>query len=734
MKKFMLRRVGVADDRFQGRPSLHDCIEVVLQQADTLIDDVIEGLAPMAGGSVVKGKSSLGDRSPIAKSVADSLRAQESSIKSVFVARLQTGVYNAGSEEFADDALVRFEDLQLLDSKQIDASIEHALAMQEVARCVEDVLPALNGLVSSLLGWITSQPHLNPLKPDPFVRALQASLVQHVTDESARAALMIPAAGFLGVGLRQLYREICDWLRSQGVEPAARVGALASGGGAVRDEGSQSSVTRTLVTLDKLRRLLAGELHGSSQVQDFMHTVPASFVALEDMKLVEPMMRRLQMRAKLPQEAVLTESDALAEQTEREPTQSKKLGRQLGAEVVRMMLDNLMQDDRLLLQVRELIKRLEPVLLRLSRTDPRFFSERLHPARRFLDRVTDRSMGYSAESDEGFPKFLAMITKTVGALVDGAWDTDAFAEVVTELDEVWAREDIEQRRRHEEEARALLHAEQRNLLAQRLAEDFRKQQKVGDIPELVVGFLRGPWSQVVAESQLGCVDGSVDPDGYLALVDELLWSVQPRLARRNQNRLVQLVPKLLVKLRQGLMLIDYPEERIPVFFDALITLHEKVFEGGRRMSGESATGSLPEDADALAGEVDRSYDLAAAEFWDDEDEADDVLGSASDDQSLGTTAQRPWSIGDLNIGVWVELQVEQVWLRAQLTWASPHRTLFMFVSRGGLAHSMSRRSMERLRMKGSIRFVSDGHLVDNALDAVAQAALQNDLGQAKQGA
>jgi hypothetical protein len=67
-----------------------------------------------------------------------------------------------------------------------------------------------------------------------------------------------------------------------------------------------------------------------------------------------------------------------------------------------------------------------------------------------------------------------------------------------------------------------------------------------------------------------------------------------------------------------------------------------------------------------------------------------------------------------------------VWVRAQLTWASPHRTLFMFISGGGMAHSMSRRTMDRLRALGLIRLVSDGKVVDNALDAVAAAALRND--------
>jgi hypothetical protein len=68
-----------------------------------------------------------------------------------------------------------------------------------------------------------------------------------------------------------------------------------------------------------------------------------------------------------------------------------------------------------------------------------------------------------------------------------------------------------------------------------------------------------------------------------------------------------------------------------------------------------------------------------------------------------------------------------VWVRAQLSWASPHRTLFMFVSDGGMAHSMSRRTMDRLRGLGLIRLVSDGHVMDSALDAVAREALRNDV-------
>ena len=86
-----------------------------------------------------------------------------------------------------------------------------------------------------------------------------------------------------------------------------------------------------------------------------------------------------------------------------------------------------------------------------------------------------------------------------------------------------------------------------------------------------------------------------------------------------------------------------------------------------------------------------------------------------------------WSIEKLSTGAWVDLAFGGQWVRAQLTWASPHKTLFMFISAGGLAHSMSRRTMDRLRGFGLIRLVSNGRIMDSALDAVAQAALRNDM-------
>ena len=79
------------------------------------------------------------------------------------------------------------------------------------------------------------------------------------------------------------------------------------------------------------------------------------------------------------------------------------------------------------------------------------------------------------------------------------------------------------------------------------------------------------------------------------------------------------------------------------------------------------------------------------------------------------------------MGTWVEIQIKGEWVRAQLTWSSPHATLFMFTSVGGTAHSMSRRTLDRCARSDHLRIVADRPVVDEALDQVAKAALKNSL-------
>lgn len=742
LKKYALRRLGVAQDHGGHRPTVQVCLETILEQSDTLMDDVMAGLQAAVLGK--HSKVAYGLISTPGKEAVEVLCAQMGEVHAIFAATLRRAIFSGATLPGLAQPAVRFDDFQLLEEDQIDSNIEIALTQQEVGMAVGDMLPQLNAYVSGLMGWLTVQPQLNPLRPEAFVYALRETFLQVLDEPQGRNAILTQAAGLLGLSLRQLYKELVDWLRTAGIEPAAQpmVGSSELGGTG-GGSGATPAVARTMLTLDKLRRLLSGELSepaAGSGTHGFSQTLPAAYSALEDMKLLEHMMKRLAERTQQGPSQLENPDGAAAALAGPEKEAPKRLGAQLSEEVVRLMVDNLEQDYRLLAPVRASLRALEPVLQKLVQTDARFFSERTHPARQYLDRITNRSLAFSSIEQPGLARFMKTFDNANSVLIGGEGDAAAFERVLRRLEAGWARDEHEQRQRAEEAARALLHAEQRHLLAQRLVQDFMARVENKSVPDLVVSFLRGPWAQVVAESQLRCVSGTEDADGFLSLVDDLIWSVRVKAARRNRSRLVQLVPSMLVKMRQGLTMIDYPSERIAAFFDELITFHEQAFEGARPPAPTAA----PQEGEVVVaseeGPETRSPDTQASDslldmsdYWMSEAEAQDS-GYLDEVHSVDAALVAPadavpepqlWSAQTLHTGAWVDLAMEGEWVRAQLTWASPHRTLFMFISGGGMAHSMSRRTMERLRAQALIRLVSDGKVLDQALDAVAQTAISN---------
>ena len=160
------------------------------------------------------------------------------------------------------------------------------------------------------------------------------------------------------------------------------------------------------------------------------------------------------------------------------------------------MFDNLAQDARLLPEYQQHLRSIQPAIVRLAQQDSRFFSERSHPARRFLDQMTQRSLAFASDTDDGWARFLATVEAAIHWLDSKVIDADTFRELLEHLQAQWARHDQVLHQRREEAARALLHAEQRNLLPE-MAADSPRRWKAWTWP-LCQRLPQGSWS-VVAE-------------------------------------------------------------------------------------------------------------------------------------------------------------------------------------------------------------------------------------------
>ena len=464
-------------------------------------------------------------------------------------------------------------------------------------------------------------------------------------------------------------------------------------------------------------------------------------------------------------------------------SKAKKISQVLGLDAVRALINQVADDERMLAPVREAFVALEPALLRMALDHPRFFGDESHPARMFVEAVAQRSFKYNDEFDPEFEHFMLPVRAAVRELIELPVATPKdFEERRLSLQTQWKQRDDGERETREQAQNSMQFAQERQTLADRIAWEFSLRSDLVGVPAVVADFLYRDWSLVIAHAQLTNTGARLDPGGYLAVVSDLLWSVNREQAIKQPARLFDVVPGLIKTLRRGLDMLGKEPAETQAFFDALIRYHDPVLRLRRlrsaqdvEASGFARTGNswdaLPpleeqvaeqpaprkaeqpwlgrhereaagfEDTGALDWAATAAPTPAEAPAGDAADAAVPVLTEklepAVDDpaQPVAPAAASPAELTEselltriraevarLRTGDWVDLYVHGRWRRAQLSWMSDNGSLFMFVSHGGRAHSMTQRTCEKLMRLRHLRPVEIDPVVERALKRLSEDA------------
>ena len=686
---------------------------------------------------------------------------------------------------------VSFDELELMDETQVQSSVAMGRVQQLTMQAVEAVLAELNTLVCGAQGLSSVLAERNPLRPQIYIQALR-EVVEHTQVSHAVQVDWLGAMGTaLGPELRKLYLRYCETLRGHGVAAAGYAvstghvgvgigrgvaqdalqapqgGTARSGASAVSSAAAPAALApppttdSRLLTLDRLHMLLTGELAHAPQalsdkerfaqqfsqqfersgghhhavdvpMTDFDATVPAALEALQDMAQVQVVVQRLENRRNPA--FMASSADDLESVRACLRAAADGVAQSLGLEVVSLMVENIAKDPRLLPSVQKLVRSLEPALLLLSLVDARLFSSKAHPARQLLMDMTEHSLAYTSEDAPGVGGFLTAVEAAIAPLrtapIEGP---EPFEQALAELHQQWQR--LEQLRAPQRNAAvdALLHAEQRSVLAEKIAAEIARHPEAQGVPAVVLEFLCRPWALVLAQARLDrhADDGGARAKNYQAAIGALLWSAHPELPRHNVAKLTRLVPNLLATLREGLDSIGYPATQTSAFLEALMGLHQRAFRAVQKAQPLPANPApAPETVPPLAQEDPwvAPQEAQASNFIDLASDAPTPPDSAdAGAQTQDAHAAVLPDDSDLSLGAWVELQISGQWVRTQLTWASPHQTLFLFTTGGGSTQSMTRRSRDKLMATGQLRIVSDRNVVDGALNAVAEEAMRNSV-------
>jgi hypothetical protein len=380
-----------------------------------------------------------------------------------------------------------------------------------------------------------------------------------------------------------------------------------------------------------------------------------------------------------------------------------------------------------------------------------------------VEQVAQRSFRFNDEFADDFAAFVEPVREAVNQL--NAADTpDAapFAQALEGLSARWQAEDGAEQAAHDEQLQALRFAQDRQELADQVAWEISLRPDVFNAPEMVLDFLYGSWSLVIASAQLRQIDKTdPDPAGYRAAVGTLLWSVRPEILRQ-PKQVFQALPGLLRTLNVGLAMLGKPAEETQGFFDALMRLHQPLLNLRRTRAQSDAAHSGPASLAPVEGDLVEpikrvvgngarpipaeqpwltAQELAGAGFDDTVALPEELVNERVEVAAEPLLVEEPLplpqaltsaheseltdglvaaAIGQLRQGVRVDLFSKGAWIRAELVWASNRSTLFMFTSHGGRVHSMTLRSCEKLVRKRWLRLVATRAVVEVALKAVGE--------------
>ena len=662
------------------------CLDLVFTQCQLLIHDWCDTL------SILLITRSSREAEPTERRLlldaVKSLRSNQYTIEQQFKAALSNAIEKETQLELKKNTAtskgslsdLNFDELEMMNDHQLQQKVRNARLLQIISDSCEQGLSSMVARLSTAQGFTVVKPEKNPLRPHIVLHALLKLLENLPVDDLIRSRWLMLGAQSFGLKLQNLYVSLNELLEKLRIEPAPYF----------------------IISLNNDQILKPPETH---------KTAGASFVPQYPIRSAQPVADGFESYDKKAQ--VSTTADEFGREN---------LEKLLINEVVRLLIEHLSHDNRLLAPVRQVFANIEPALLRLGITDPGFLSDKNHRVRRLLETMVANSLTYAAEDAPGFAGFMQTLREIANFLGENQLrDAHQYALLLQDLENKLSSHQPEIMEAQTRAVQVLLHAEQRNVLAKKIAFEILARTDFFHGNGIITTFITGPWAQVMALERLKSENGSMGSSKAVfgPALGDLLWSINEQHASRHLRRLNKLIPRLITSLREGLLTIDYPLVQSKVFFDELMRIHRAIIKA---VPGETEKRDNFQQAFSAADQIKNwthgnKLWLAPTEAqqsgfmnFDDEDKVRGfeltVPGPLSAYEPIAHHAQpSPDESVDLQLGAWVELMSGTIWLPAQLTWISPYNTLFMFTSAGGVRHSMTVQMFKQLMTQNRLKIV-----------------------------
>lgn len=637
------------------------------------------------------------------------LRALETSYRNQLDRAMQT-MYRDLRAELRK---VSLDELSLIDDETVNQQIEVGRLVQRMRDANEESLGRLNVIIARMHGQTEARERENPFRPYLLARALYDAVRQAMPEEAKGRLLfehlseaLIPHLAGFYAALREVFESsglhgtfVAQRSRAAHTQRYFGAPSMPSGMALAADAASARMVPgleRLIAALSQLNDAssTAGSGNAPPSLQEFIRSMvsPAGrpgLVQPEAKRDLSPLVRRIgelqKQRAQAASGGMAAGTERLATLREQFALDQASVAERMTVEVVAMLFDIILDDEQIPAPLRTEISRLQIPVLKAALLESALLHDETHPARRLLNRMSSAALGTDPDSEDG--RALGSRIEHCARHVLAHFETDStvFSDALLDfeafLGDRLRREDDGTERAIE----AVEAAERYSVLLTNTGRALCDALLPLNLDKIVSDFIIAVWPHVLVRAAWqDRLDGGNLLGQYVAVLPELVWSMQDKADAQERSALIRLLPGLVRRLRSGFDLIQLTEEDSQPLLDHLVTSHTRVLRAGSGGSGPDLD-TLRQAFAGVAVHWDRApWGLSELPQVREEvvEEALTRLGAAAD---LRLAALAPAAAADREflaqtylLGTRVALREETTPRTAQLVWASTHRSLYLF--------------------------------------------------------
>lgn len=242
-------------------------------------------------------------------------------------------------------------------------------------------------------------------------------------------------------------------------------------------------------------------------------------------------------------------------------------------DLVGMLFEYMLSDDHLPDSVKALLSYLHTPFLKIAFLDKDFFEQPEHPARVLLNSLAEAGVRWvSNDGSDQYDIFSKIKTTVFRLLKEFKNDVRIFAELLIEFNaythNIARRQDLMERR-------ALEKAQGEEKLREakiQVNREVRSRTDNRDMPSAILLLLLQPWSDYLSFILLRYGDKSDSWKRALQVVDDLLWTLEPKTRQADKIKQMDMQTDLSTALERGFETIGFEQSKGRKLLDAVSSL------------------------------------------------------------------------------------------------------------------------------------------------------------------